>query len=270
MVVNYCVNDRPFYMYMCLNSIKMLRQHNASIPIKLILVRGFSTDRPEMGCYISTEDFLRECANLSVDVLSKPWRDIEGEESYFPINKTYLAQLEEDRHVLFIDVDTFIFGDVASLFDKYSDVDVAACCNRWVLKERGWNNQFLSTSRDVAPFNSGIMLFNNGWHHGRYEQWGEFVRDIRQGDSALARWLTETNRVWNREEMALSAMIADSDASYAYFDREDAYNVHWPDDLFELEKSLIAHTYTENWKKAYNNLRGSATKKKFRPKLLRR
>ena len=268
MIANYCVNDRPFYMYMAINSFKMLRQHNQDIPIKLFFIEGFSTDTAECGCYVSKEDFFEECANLSVEVVVKEWRDTPGEESYFPINKTYLAQLEDDR-VLFIDVDTFIFGDVATLFDKYSDVDVAACKNRWV-KRGGWSNSLLTSTRDVAPFNSGIMLFNNGFHKGRFEQWGETVRDIREGDSALTEWLTSNGRIWNREEMALSVMIANSDASYAYFDRKDAYNILWPKDIEELDKSLIAHTYTENWKTAYNIVRGNTTKKKFRPKLIRR
>lgn len=261
MLITYCVNDRPFYMFMALNSLKMLRQHS-NLPVHLTFIPGCQHSQAECGCFCSTEEFFQECANLGVTIDVQPYRQVSGEENYFPINKTYLSQLDAER-VLFVDVDTFIFGDVASLFDKYSDVDVCACRNRWVVGKR-FDNRFLTTKRDVAPFNSGIMLFNNGWHHRRFDQWGNLVRELREGNSELSRWMHEQGCIWNREEMAISQMIADSEATYRYFDEVDAYNVFWPKDLEEVSEHLVAHVYTENWKKVYNKLRGTTTDKKIR------
>lgn len=268
MLINYCVNDRPLYMFMALNSFKMLRQFNPTIPVKLFFIKSEANPTSEMGCFISEEDFLRQCDELSVEVIEKPWRPIVGEESYFPINKTYLSQLEEEK-VLFIDVDTFIFGDVAKIFEKYNDVDFVACRNCWAEGENGWSSDLLTKSRIVPPFNSGIMLFNTGWHMKQFEEWGRLVREIKEGDSPLANWLRTNDHVWNREEMAISAMVAQSDISYDYFEKSDCYNILWPSDLETLDQSLISHTYTDNWKRAYNIVRGNVTRKKLKPKFLK-
>lgn len=261
-MVVYLLSDRPFYMYMATNSMKMLRQYNNSIPVKVIFIETVPS-LPEMGFEITKNEFLRICCELDVEVVHKPWFPIPGEEKFFLINKMYLSELE-DQNVLFLDVDTFIFGDVAKLFEKYGDCDVAGCQNRWVCNH-GWDGKYLSG--DMLPFNGGVLLFNNGWHFGKSSEWSRIMKDFGEKRTPFARWVSCNNRSWNREEMAFSALVANSGAFYRYFDREDAHNVYWPNDLFELHKSVVAHTYTENWKKAYNNLRGHTTRKKIKKRL---
>ena len=233
MKIIYCVNDRPLYMFMAIHSINSLRKYNSSIPIEIIFIQQNLPQIKEIGLGIEINSFFEECKKLDVLITRKPHKK-EGD--FFLINKTYIA--DYDSPILFIDVDTFIHGDVSNLFDY--DADFVACENKWVYG-RNWNGLI------EKPFNSGIFLFKNIPFSG--EEWADTCFSLKDGDSNISCWLKNESAMHNREEMALSLLV--SDLKTSYFKREHAHNVLWAEDFEKGKDSIIFHTYTSNWRNYY-------------------
>lgn len=225
--VVYCVNDKPLYVQMALNSIRMLRKYNQSIPVKLF--------------YISDQPASQEFADLNVEVLIRPWYMPEYE--YFSVNKAHLRELPEDS-VLYLDADTFIFGDVGELFDRYR-TDFTAVENSWVYSQ-GWNEDFLPNK--VKPFNAGVQLFHGGYHRTMFERLPDaFVRMTKE-ESPLASWVRAYHNGCLREEFACCVIAAESEGiRYEYFKKPDVYNIQRKEDVPGCHESIIFHSYTKQW-----------------------
>lgn len=245
------------YMSMCANSIKMLRKYNKNIPVKVIFIK--CDDRIEKNNkYINEETFEKACDILDVEVIIKPWINVEGEEGYFPINKIHLRDFNDDS-LLFIDGDTFIFGDVEELFEKYNN-DFVACENKWMYG-KNWPQGCLP----IKPYNAGVMLFNNKTYKRCFGKLEEICKSIMTDGSAISRWMHDTGCTFNREEIAISiwACAVDND----YFLKTEAHNVYYPQEIEKMHETTIFHCYTFNWKKIYFELnydiRKSLKAKKF-------
>lgn len=237
----------------------MLRQYS-QVPVRVFLFDQNWPDKQENGLHLNRDDFLSNMDALNVEVVCKkplskfgmdfgpqPLREFykSQQNDFFLVNKTCIAECPEES-VLFIDVDTFIFGDVTELF--LEDVDFVACKNRWI----DWTQHEFFT---VWPFNGGIQLFNNGLHRRLLADLPEQCQELATGNSPFSNWLRDEDRLWNVEEFAISKMVSDDGLKYRYFEDHQAKNCYGKDDINHPRKSLIFHPYTINWKQVYNMLK---------------
>ena len=156
--VAYLINMHPFYLKMALTSVGMLRSHNKKVPVRVYLIRDNAhqtierenVSRHHPPLHNMTDQFIIACQNLDVEVCERLPLSYPGEETFFHINRKYLSEVPEPN-VLYIDADTFIFGDIESIFDHYphEHIDFAACKAIWALS-RGWQPDFLP--KPVGPF----------------------------------------------------------------------------------------------------------------------
>lgn len=244
----YLVNDNPLYLKMAAGSIGGLRDWNKDVSVKVILVDQGKND---------TSAFRKVCEEADVEIMDRPYLKTEEGESYFPINKAYFAEVEGDQ-ILFIDTDTFIFGDVDILFDTYQECDVVACENRWV--KDGWRDDYLPNN--MRPLNSGVMLWKGEKLRQAVESMPQICVDLRDRKYPLSEFLySVSDDCWNREEFAYSLFIADNGLNYGYFDPKHSYNLLWEQDIEKSRETIILHTYTANWQRVYNEVFGPPKKR---------
>ena len=272
----YFSNPHPFYMFLVMNSIKMLRNHNQSIPIYLYFIdtppdifnsEGLnSADGYDFNKYDKGEEFFTNFCNLfNVKVVCKPWKKDNLE--YFPINKIYLCECEAES-VVFLDADTFIFKDIEELFDANQKNDFIACNNPM---PQDWRSDFLGTDlgTDLGTFNSGVMLFNNSVHKRIGPLWINQCEETWHGDTELSNWIKNGNK-WRTEEVSLSKVILDNDIDFSYFPSSQVFLPKVKDDL-KLYSTIVYHSFTQNWMKVYNLCQGISPRKiKFKNRLFKK
>lgn len=235
----YLVNEKPFYLKMAANSIHMLRRFNTTIPIRVFYI---SASDP-------SSEFVRASNKYNFEIVLRKPLKVEGEEGYFPINKYYLKENTENQ-VLFIDSDTFVFGNVDELFQKYEEADVAACWNKWV-EGRGWQPNFLG----IRPLNSGVMLWRGTILQSACASLLEYCRELREDQSYLGRWLWSLEQnCWQREEFAYSLFVDRNKLNYSIFQKMDVWNILNNSDFETMEESTIFHSYSAQWQQCFNQL----------------
>lgn len=228
---------------MAAHSIGMLRKYNQSIPVVVLHIR----DGRSHGAGMTKEEFWRHCDAQSVKVVQLPELHLPGEEGYTCMHRTYFQTLMEDE-VLYIDSDTFIFGDVATIFDKYQ-VDFAACPARWAVA-KGYQNTL-----KVFPFCSGVHL----WKKGHHREWAKALPDIskelRERRHPISEWLYQIDeRCYNREEFTMPIFLERSGLSYRYFERQDVMLLETEEDFDNMRSSTIFHCYTPQWSRVMSML----------------
>lgn len=251
----YLVNNKHLYMKMAMVSISGLRKFS-NLPVKVFFLKTESE---------SEDDFIRFCNNHNVNVVRKEWFDYRSEElSYFLINKAHLKDVEDDE-VLFIDTDTFIFGKVDEIFDRYGEYDVVACENKWV--DQGWKDSYLR----MKPMNSGVMYWKGDWLRTASEIMPTICEGLKNKQYPLSEYLYSIDeQCWHREEFSYSIFIdRQRDIRYNYFDRQHVHNLLWESEIEAAQQSIILHSYTSQWKRVYNYVYGP-TRKKISKKLLTR
>jgi hypothetical protein len=254
-------------MHMVANSIKMLRKHNEDIIVRCChvidhgrqtLLRGQAvTGDAESDAYVekNTWEFVDIMKDLGVIYHpAKPFRP-PGDEHFFHINRVLLEEIPE-QDVLYIDGDTFIFGDVANVFDAYKDAGYAGYETRWAYS-RGWQSDFLYGG--MRPVGSGVML----WNKGNVRHWARtlpvYTERFRQGDMPLSKWLyTLHPNCLLREEFSVGYHLSYNTASVPVeiMSREHCITLHHDNDWKEFGKATIFHTYATGWKQGMNRLRG--------------
>jgi len=265
----YFSNPHPFYMFMVMNSIKMLRNHNQSIPIYFYFIDtpvavfngdGINSGESFNGVHYNFDKYDRGkefftdfCNSFNVNVIYKPWKKDNLE--YFPINKIYLCECEAES-VVFLDADTFIFRDIEELFDANQKNDFSACKSPM---PSDWSSDFLGSS---VTFNSGVMLFNNGSHKSIGPLWVNQCESTWCGDTELSNWIRNGNR-WRTEEVSLSKVILDNDVDFSYFPGNQVFLPRMHGDI-RLYPTIVYHSLTQNWRNVYNLCRGSSRKLKNR------
>jgi hypothetical protein len=252
MVCLYLVNEHPFYMRMTANSIFMLRQHNKTIPIRLYYVEDGAkeTAAGAFPTVYSSDNLFELCRGFNVEVVRRPLRVFSGEEGYFYIQKCQWGDVPE-QEALCIDSDTFIFDDVAKLFDKYKN-DMSASANQWVYSY-GFTNELPFT-----PFNSGVVLWRNGWLQKWCAALPELSRGIREGtiNPALTKWLYKFHpECGPREEFTIALLLGQDPFTTSYLDSKDVLIPGNDIDLLKMKDSIIAHTYSQHWRKALSLLK---------------
>lgn len=256
----YVVNQHAFYLRMVANSLRMLRQYNQTIPVRVFLIEDGGKDtvpRSGMGPVVYTDtEFEDLCGQLNVEVRRRPPIAAPGEEGFFMINRHYMYEIPE-REFFHIDSDTFFFDDVEKLFEKYNDCDLAACDNEWVWT-RGWTEGIMPFN----PFNSGLLLWRNG--HG--QRWaGDLVKlckELREANTPLGQFLESQHpQRWHREEFSVSLFVERYNLKHRYFDTEDCYLIKNPEDMQLIGKQVIFHCYTDQWREVF----GKVNKKSVKP-----
>lgn len=227
------------YLTMAMNSLRMLRSHS-SIPVICIVIGELNSVFEEFASHHKIHIF--------------PRSQHQADPDNFLTNKLYLREFSKN-HILFIDSDTFIFDDVNKIFDRYQDLDFVACENSWAYG-KGYKS-------NIKPFNGGILLMKDSLKV--FQGFEENYNLLKAGETEIGEWLHQTKNFWVVEEFSLSKGLSESGLRCEYFERQFCYNVKWPQDFQSMQDSIIFHSYTGQWKTAFQNLQ---PKKKFRPKFI--
>ena len=182
-------NESEVYENQWIRSIRSLRKFNSTIPVHLFLFNNpaqtFLQKAEQYGVIVhslgSYREHLRELAGNAGEVLS----------CVPTLNKLLpLGYFSSDvPRLLFLDCDTFFFGDVDSLFERYQK------CH-WYAREEAHSKKNVllgyrptDTDEDVLhriaaqtgaapipPYNSGVVLLNHGIAAELFDLRREFVR----------------------------------------------------------------------------------------------
>lgn len=260
--VVYITNENSSYIYMLMNSVTMLRHHNKTVPIRVFVIKdGSSQTIHRNGLPVESDwadawvKLLKvSAADENLEIIEKPPIELPGEEGFFHMNRVYMGDLDCDS-LLFLDADTFVFGDVEKIFDAYVDCKFAAAPAKWV-KDRGFNVQWLS---GYNPISSGVMLFNDGMHADWAKKMPHHSYQLRTGHP-MGTWLrTQHEDMLLREEFATNIWASTITSSYLSLEHCQLIIVESDYDL--LGQAIIFHCYTPNWRRAFNKLNGISQKK---------
>lgn len=247
----YVLNEEPFYMTMACFSLKTLRQYNPILPITIYFVEdnrrdSRTTNDPQALLraikMVTKEEFFSLCKSLNVNLQIYKDLDLKEETGYFSMQRIVFRDCLHPT-VLLLDADTFIFGDVTSLFEIYKDVDFASTTNTYgdhYFTE--WNG------KSVRSFNSGVVIFNNQ----NLKKYADVVYDyclsLKKKTHPLSEWLWSVSPMaTGREELAFTLFALDNNLKYAYFDPSHVQKENWK------SPTKIYHTLTHNWLNFYVN-----------------
>ena len=194
-----------------MQSIRSLRRHNAAVEVHLVLygevpsaiVREAERQRVALHCVGSFRERLEDVCPGHADALS----------AYPALHKTLSLRFlpaRRSRQVLYLDCDTFFFGDVASIFASHQSRHFYAREEPWSRRSPyGYRPSYLDEDalaricaaerlRFVPPCNTGVMLFNHGL-------WA----DARGGIGAVADLLLAAARRRLRDESLRGSAVPD-------------------------------------------------------------
>ena len=255
--VVYICSENPLYMFMTMNSINMLREFSP-IPIEVIFIDNFPVDYPRFKT--SKKDFLRFCEDKEVEVsyhyLPEDWFGWEVGKDIWVFR--YFLQTVECANVLYLESDTFVFGNVEDLFDN--EVDIAAVPSDWAYGTAGWKPL---ADKMPVPFNPGIVLWKN-WCMQLWASWYlNATRKLQTEPSEIKDWLFSTHpTAKHAEEISLNIFTLANDLSFRFMES-------WEADVLKVKKiwdhgnaPIVFHSYTNHWKYVYNQITG------IKPKLI--
>ncbi len=164
-------------------SVASLRLHSPTIPVQAVLFGA------------SSRTFRKELADLDVAVTERP--AVEDRWRYFV---KWLALSETaGRRLLFLDADTFISQPIELLFRKYGDAHFNAR-EEWGNARKGRNfsptecdwrtfdriADAAGSTRKLPIYNTGVMLFNHGFHTevAAHLEWFDEIRASIDGPRA--------------------------------------------------------------------------------------
>jgi hypothetical protein len=157
-----------------IQSIRSLRQHNAQVAVALLLYNGAS------------DTLFEECNRFGVTVYpmgsykeSLAHLHVQGSSlAVLPTFHKFLAlhhaPLYEVSQLLYVDCDTWFFGDVDILFERYRDADwyareePSSRLSKYGADPRHIDEHALASlaqsegARSISPFNTGVCLMNHG------------------------------------------------------------------------------------------------------------
>jgi hypothetical protein len=226
-----------------IQSIRSLRQYNGKVTVALLLYNGASTA------------LFEECKRFGVTVYpmgsykeSLARLHVQGSSlAVLPTFHKFLAlhhaSLYEVSQLLYVDCDTWFFGDVDMLFERYRDADwyareePSSRLSKYGPDPRHIDEEALASlaqsegARSIPPFNTGVCLMNHGiWQQldrlrvtyldlawrllcGTQLGIGQCVADDPEMRSSVLGALTSTDRlralpypstnIWIIDEMAL-------------------------------------------------------------------
>lgn len=239
--VCYIVSDNKNYFYMLYTSIKMLREFNKEIFIDVIFL---SEEIP-----LEIEKIQKE---FSVNIVKRKNKN----DAYFFYNREYISDIDCDS-LLYLDSDTFINMDVNILFEKYH-ADFVGCDNFWV-HSHGWDKSFMN--RIKSPYNGGVILTNKGRHKELFKEYIPLIKEVETKTKPVHQWCMNMHEGYNKEEVALSLYVDQSDWVNGYFENKDVYNIRTMEDLNKIQDYGIFHAYGSMWEKAMRHIQAKIKNK---------
>jgi hypothetical protein len=249
-------------MNMAYVSISTLRQHNKNIPIKLFFIqdRGhlvttnnqldYSKIQHRMdpkNVLLISQLFIEMMQNhLNVEVIVKPPHQANTE--FVHANRMYISEVDEPN-VLFIDSDTFIFGDVENIFKKYNENNFVALNAPWISKVKLYKNFSDRYFSSLPPFAGCILMFREG----KSKIWANSIMPkIKEleSDTYITEWMFSENLYAIREEIALLGIVSENKFRYNFFDQTDCTQINDPN----FRSSTIVHTFSYLWLDAYKQI----------------
>ena len=239
---------------MTLNSIQMLRHYNKKVKVRVFLIGGIGKDR-----------FEQMSKTLDFELVHRQPTKEAKDHNLFLLNRQYLGECEEES-VLYIDGDTFIFGDVETLFERYKDYDFAGAIDVSVSFSEDWDKgdaeasfrMFGSETQDI--FNGGLTLWNNnvlkGWA-------GEFfvptcLRLLDERDVPVCKWLwSGTRNGYLSETLTIAFYVGGKKLKYRVMEDKDVINLFsWDAIKRWCERDFIVfHSFAQHWTTLYRTLR---------------
>jgi hypothetical protein len=202
-------------------SIRMLREENDHIPIRVFLVQDERKNtvfqEGMVPVELSTTEFAGICSVMGAEVhCVEPLED----EPFRAHHKKHLGECLEES-VLCLDADTFVFSDIEWLFDEYANFDVVAA---------------RSAKPDEEVFFSshhpGVVLWNKGWAMG---------------------WAKEPG-------LDLNHFIAMKGLDHGYFAKYDCNNLQSENEIEQAGQSVVVHSKTSHWQQVHSSLFGLPSK----------
>lgn len=237
----YITSGDDFHCNMTLTSALMLRQHNRDIKVRVFLIDAHGETKLD-----------KFADQLGLEVIRRPSVD-----KYFCLNRTYLAECEEDS-VLYIDGDTFIFGDIESIFNKHR-TDFAAATDEWITGQPDWNYRDLEKSYEiigsepVPVFNGGLTLWNNGSVRGwASTKLSKYCSQCQNGDFPIEKWLFNNGReCYHKETFSICFYVSEQKFTYSVMDSSDVVNLFSEKELkvWDQKNYVVYHCFTQNWKR---------------------
>jgi hypothetical protein len=170
------------------HSARSLRQYNRSIPVYLFVYNapGYETliEADRLNVFVVLRGDYRDCFAGLPPVTAAALSRFPTLHKFLSLSACPSVGLSQ---ILFIDCDTFFFGDVGALFERYSE------CHFYAREEpnsrrsaQGYQPGYLDEDMlyDIArvegcgilpPYNTGVCLFNYGIWHGIAALSGEIL-----------------------------------------------------------------------------------------------
>ena len=260
----YVVTQSLYFMNMAYVSISNLRLHNKDIPIKLFFIqdRGHLVTTNNQLDYSKIQHRIDPNAivvvsqmfvemmqnNLNVEVIIKAPHKSNTE--FVHANRMYISEIDEPN-VLFIDSDTFIFGDVANIFKKYNECNFVALNAPWISRVKLYKEYSERYFNNLPPFAGCILLFREN----KAKIWAKSIMPKiaeLESDQYITEWMFSENLYPIREELALLGIVSDNKFRYGFFDKKDCTQIDDP----QYRSSTIVHTFSYLWEKTYKELIG--------------
>lgn len=220
--------------------IQMIRNYT-NIPIAVILLNDnmlCSDYIPNkiINNKINKEKFKLICDKFDVELIEK--KPINENMFY---NKEYLKELNY-KNILYLDADTFIFGNIELIFEKYKEEEFYGSAARW-MEVYDWDKKLLNKPN----FRLGVQLWNNS-----IQKW-----DLNKITDELKIWLkNNTTNKYTGVDFTIPLSIE----SYGIFEDLDVFTVNSSFDKNMFKKSLIFHSCFSSWKYFYDILNKRYTK----------
>jgi hypothetical protein len=261
MKVLYILNESSFYMKMALFSISTLRKYNDSIPIEVLYICDNGRDNRLIGYLNYSEfniesldkiSFFKKCKKFNVKLIVVDDIDLHDENGYHPVQRKEFVRIADDK-ILLLDADTFIFGDVSCMFDSLNNYDMVMDKNEW----GHFGGKFPYHGQMISPFNSGVVLFNNGILQEYGRQVYDLSMKVKGNDHPVGNWLDKYQKYegskgkLGREEIAFTLFVYDNKINFRYSNPKEIQTSKC------FCKTMIHHTHTQNyikyWRKYFKS-----------------
>jgi len=273
----YFLNQNPIYRGIFSVSIRLLRKYNPNLPVTLFYVEDggvdsylpslklckyISSDNAKKYLKIEESEIFDLCKELDVNLrrVKPPVKQLNGFNS---THRVYLKEVQ-DESVLLLDSDTFVYGNLDYFFDKKLDFvadkmqsySPAAEGKQaytektfWVFNYEKDRNPETPVKVRMSPFNSGVVVFNNGTAAKYGEQVLSYCNRLLLKKHPLAELMyVHREDARNREECACVLFVLENNLTWGYFDESDVqtYNFEFPVKVF--------HTTNSAWPYFFNVL----------------
>jgi hypothetical protein len=261
-VCGYLVNEHPFYLNMVLNSVRMLRTHNTRLPVVVFLIEDGAEATVRRGHNMpgkmTPDEFESGCRPLGVEVRRRPKRP-----GHLFLSRFYFSELEQPS-VLHMDADTFIFGDVEVLFDRYP-TGIAASYSAFI------ESINYPSPPGFRPINSGVMVMNDRVGQKWAEELPSVMDAMGRPGHPLYEWSISRGGVM--EEPATNYFVSTSGGLISYLTDAECRLLLVQEDVYDAVEtagtSLILHTYSPQWEFIYRRLNKIEQRRGIRPRLVK-